>query len=110
MTTYTTKNTITILSVLFEGPYTDVNQLHSASGNYVVLGRNQVGGDYNIVDNGISERDIKDRIKNHDRQNCWKAQKYKELSVAVRYTNNLSEMYNLEKAIRDTYNPPCGER
>jgi len=100
--------TIAIGNYNFEGPYENTSSLKNQSGVYVVLGRNLSSQSWNIVDIGESAM-VKDRIENHDREDCWKKQGYGTLAVAVYYCNEARRM-TVEKALRQQYNPPCGER
>jgi len=98
--------TIKINNYTFDGPFTSETGLKHQSGVYVILGNNG-SGNWNVVDVGESN-DIKTRVSDHDRMDCWKRQ-YSNLAVAAFYTNEASRMA-IEKALRAHFNPPCGKR
>jgi hypothetical protein len=99
--------TITINNYNFDGPFTSENGLKQQSGVYVVLGNNG-SGNWNVVDVGESN-DVKTRVSNHDRADCWKRQGYSNLAAAAYYTNEANRMA-IEKELRAQFNPPCGKR
>jgi hypothetical protein len=100
---------ITVGVYSFEGPYEDTSNLEDRSGVYVIFCFRD--GKYYVVDVGESAK-VKDRVDNHDRSDCWKKNCTGTLMVAVHYTPNLQQAgrMEIEQAIRDQYNPPCGER
>ena len=53
----------------FSGPYTQTGSLASKSGTYVVTTKKK-SGDHKILDVGESG-DVKKRVENHDRSDCW---------------------------------------
>ena len=90
-----------------EGPFGNVDALRAQSGVYVILGRNNVGADWNVVDVGES-KDIHERVKNHDRAPCWRGRGHTELNVAAIYADEFSRM-RIERELRGQFNPPCGQ-
>jgi len=98
---------INIAGYEFEGPFRSVSQLKEQSGVYVILGNNG-GTKWKTVDVGEAKQ-VKNRVKTHDRTQCWNNQKYDNLRVAARYTNENSRK-KIAKEIRQKRNPPCGER
>lgn len=90
-----------------EGPFGNVDQLHPQSGVYVILGRSGHNARWNVVDVGES-RNINERVANHDRSPCWRGQGHRELAVAPIYADERNRML-IERDLRATYNPPCGE-
>lgn len=92
----------------FDGPFTDANSLLNQSGVYVIVGKNAQNAKWNVVDIGESEA-VRDRVSNHDRQNCWSKQGYRTLAVAAHYCGERERM-KIERELRQQYNPPCGDR
>lgn len=92
----------------FEGPDTSTDSLKNQSGVYAILGTNSQNQDWNPVDIGESAR-VRDRVENHDRQNCWNRQGYSTLAVAVLYCNEPQRM-QIERELRQQLNWPCGDR
>jgi hypothetical protein len=64
---------------------------------------------YFLVDVGESA-EVKSRIENHDRKDCWPKYCTGTLTASVLYTPNLHQAgrRKIEQAIRDQYQPPCG--
>ena len=96
------------------------HDLENKLGVYVVLDslyglgtdvKDDRGFGWNIVDVGMSG-EIRSRIENHDRKDCWEKHKSKKvpLEYAMFYDANEDTCKKIEKKIRDKYNPPCGER
>ena len=94
----------------FEGPHTDTANLKHAAGVYVILCKRSDGQWY-VIDVGEST-DVRERIDNHDRKDCWKRNCQGTLGVAVLYTPGwtLEQRHALERKIRDEFSPACGER
>lgn len=94
----------------FEGPYTDTAKLKNVAGVYVVLCK-QANSRWHVIDVGESG-DVKDRIDNHDRKDCWKRNCQGTIGVAVLYTSGWTadQRRVLERKIRDEFSPPCGKR
>jgi hypothetical protein len=93
----------------FEGPYANTTPITSHSGVYAVLTRRlRSGGDYSIVDIGES-RNLRNRLDDHDRRDCWVQNSAGELAYAVYYCDEAARM-NIERRLRGTYRLPCGER
>lgn len=99
---------ITIGNYSFEGPFTNTASLKNQSGVYAVLGRNGQGENWSVVDIGESA-EIRDRVENHDRADCWKRQGKSTLAVAAYYCDGNSRI-SIESALRTQYTPPCGDR
>lgn len=98
---------IGIGSYTFEGPFASTGKLKNCSGVYVILGTKS--GKRYVVDVGES-KNVKERVENHDRANCWARQGYTEpLEVAVLYVDEAKRM-RVERELRQQYKPPCGER
>jgi hypothetical protein len=92
----------------FEGPYSSPNYLSESSGVYLILCK--VGDEYYPIDVGESHN-VKWRIKNHERTDCWQKNCKTQL-FAVYYTPNKQQAgrKEIEQDIRNNYNFPCGER
>ena len=99
--------TINIINYTFDGPFSSENGLKNQSGVYVILG-NHGSGSRQVVDVGESS-DVKTRVSNHDRADCWKQQNYSNLTFAALYTNEARRM-EIENQLRGYFKPPCGER
>jgi hypothetical protein len=102
---------IQIHSLNFEGPFSSTVSLAHRSGIYVVLAQTD-GNTFQVIDVGESS-DVKDRIENHDRSLCWARNvNGKPIVYSVYYTlgHTVDQRCKLETAIRNVYNPPCGER
>ena len=88
----------------FEGPFTHTGMLDNSSGVYVIVDDNEHS---RVIDVGISD-EIKRRILGHGRKNQWeKHAKY--LACFVLYCAEPLRS-NVENTIRNSYNPPSGER
>jgi len=100
---------INIGSYEFEGPYLSTDKLQNRSGVYAIHCKDSE--QYLLIDIGESE-DVKERVKNHDRKDCWTKNCKGTLTVSVLYTPNLKQegRKEIEQELRDDYNPPCGER
>ncbi|MCH8978104.1 MAG: hypothetical protein IH945_02535 [Armatimonadetes bacterium] len=100
---------ITICGYDFEGPYSSPSCLDSKAGVYTILDKKS-NGNYDIVDVGESGN-VKDRVENHDRKDCWKRHA-SEIWYAAYYTLGWTadQRRALEKKIRDEYDPPCGKQ
>lgn len=92
----------------FEGPLSDPSGLRNTSGVYAVLAKNTTNGNYTVVDIGESGT-VRDRVSSHDRANCWARNKQAGLNYAGHYCNEANRMA-VEKALRGSFNPPCGDR
>lgn len=100
--------TIKIGNYNFEVPYTSTDDLKNQSGVYVLLGKNSSNQNWSVVDIGESMQ-VKERVENHDRSDCWKRQGYSTLAAAVYYCNEQQRM-RIEQELRSQFNLPCGER
>lgn len=100
---------ITIGNYSFEGPYNSTDRLENKSGVYAIHCFKD--DKYYLIDVGESS-EVKDRIDNHDRSECWKKNCTGQLTVSVYYTPRLQQAgrKEIEGELRDKYNPPCGVR
>jgi len=55
---------------------------------------------------------IKERVSNHDRSDCWRRNCSGIIYYSATYTPNLQQAgrMQIEQRIRNLTNPPCGER
>ena len=97
----------------------NVDEFDERSGVYVILGR-PVGNEtsdktvsYNdeewrVLDVGESGN-ISSRLKNHDREECWKDE-CSTISVAAIYVDGSDARTDMQDKLRGHYNPPCGDK
>jgi len=100
---------ISIGQYKFEGPYTTAENLEDRSGIYVILCSKN--GKNFVIDVGESA-EVRSRVENHDRADCWRRNCSGTLKVAVLYTPHLhaTGRIEIEQEIRAKYDPPCGKR
>jgi hypothetical protein len=91
----------------FEGPYSDASSLRDQSGVYAILGSDG-SSPWNVVDVGESDQ-VRTRVMNHDRSDCWKRQRHARLAYAAYYCNE-SDRMRIEQELRAQFKPPCGDR
>jgi len=99
---------ITIGNLSFVEPFDGASQLLSKSGVYAILGRVAVGSNWIVVDVGESG-DVKSRVETHDRKLQWQGAGHATLGVAAYYCDAATRM-RVEQALRQQYNPACGDR
>jgi len=94
----------------FAGPFFIPDNLPEAEGIYVVFCKPAVGN-FSVVDVGQAE-DVKERLTNHDREDCWRRSCRGTLYYAVHQMlfSTEDERRAVEMHIRSQTNPPCGER
>lgn len=92
----------------FYGPYTTTDSFEHRAGVYAILDCKN-GNNYSVLDVGESF-DVKSRVDNHDREQCWVNNRYGVICYAVLYTPNLGENGRrvIEKELRGYYCPVCG--
>jgi len=98
---------ITIAGYSFGGPYSSPSTLYAEPGVYVILCKSN--DTYKVLDVGESEN-IKDRVENHDRQDCWKKNCKGTIVYAEIKEADEEKRKAKEKTIREKTNPPCGEK
>jgi len=100
---------ITIGRFIFEGPFWSTDQLESRSGVYAVL--SQPSNGYTVVDVGESAQ-VRERVRSHERERCWRANAAGGLTFAAHYTPGMQQpgRMEIEQELRRQYRPPCGER
>ncbi len=91
----------------FEGYYSSPTYLEDEPGLYAVFCR--IYEKDVLIDVGESEN-VKSRVQNNERSNCWTRNCPSALGYAVLYTPDLDEKGRMqtEEEIRDQYNPVCG--
>lgn len=90
----------------FEGPHRSYDLLNDQSGVYAI--HDNRNGRFHLIDVGESE-EILTRVSNHPRCDCWERQSSGILTYSALYVNEEQRM-RIEQAIRNQYNPPCGDR
>jgi len=100
---------INIAGYQFEGPYTNTDSFKDNAGIYAILTRGQTTVPWMVVDIGESDQ-VKSRIANHDRKNCWNRNNQGMLTGAVLYTPGwtATQRRSLEASLREQYTPTCG--
>ncbi len=95
-------------SYIFEGPYTNPDDLEDKSGVYVILC--EKGKRYYLIDTGETDS-VKSRIENHDRKEFWNWYCLGNLKFSVIYTPRLQQAsrIEIEQKLRGWYDPPCGK-
>ena len=91
----------------FEGPYTSIDRLRSQSGVYVITTK-VPDGTHNIIDVGESAN-IRNRVSNHDRLSEWSRFNKSDIYASVYYCDEANRMA-IERAVRERFAPPCGDR
>jgi excinuclease UvrABC nuclease subunit len=92
-----------------DGPYpiTQADKLKNAPGVYVILCQDSSSS--RVIDVGQSD-DVRKRVTNHDRKDCWSKHCRGSLKVAATPISDEQQRLSLEKQIRQHHNPPCGEQ
>jgi len=92
----------------FEGAFTSPDSLKSTSGVYVIWCENE--GEWAVLDVGESDN-VKERVKNHDRADCWEDKCLGTIYYTATYTPHLqqAERMQIEQRIRNLANPLCGK-
>lgn len=96
-----------VFGYIFIGPVYNPNDFIQDSGIYLVADGREGKGIF--LDVGQSEN-LVERLKNHDRKNCWIKNSTNSISYYVSYIKNDYEKSNLEIRIRANYNIICGKR
>lgn len=93
----------------FEGPYISTEDLEDRSGVYAILCEHYT--EFSVLDVGEAS-EVKSRIENHERKDCWEDNCPGAIRYAayyIEYGKKPSRM-EVEQDIRDNYDLPCGER
>ena len=93
----------------FEGVFSSPDQLPPGQGVYVIWCRISKS-DWKVLDVGESD-DVRDRVMNHERSDCWRRNCTAEIRYSATYTPGSTEnaRRNIEAHIRNQVNVPCGE-
>jgi hypothetical protein len=100
---------IQIKDYSFEGLYSLPSHLEEEPGVFVVFCQKYEKNE--IVDIDESEN-VKSRIEDNERYNCWRRNCESSLAYAVYYTSDLTEKErsNIAYELRDEFNPVCGRK
>ena len=92
----------------FDGAYASPDQLGNRGGVYVVWCKRN--GYWPVVDVGESD-EVRDRLKNHERADCWGRECERgTLYYAATYEDSEERRLAIEHRIRAAVKPPCGKR
>lgn len=94
---------INILEYVFDGPHSINTNFNEVAGIYIIT--KDVSA-INKIDIGETEN-LKERIPNHERRNCWK--NYNGTYLWFHHEKNEKDRLEKEKKLRNYFNPPCGE-
>lgn len=92
----------------FDGPYDSPDSLLPIAGVYAIW----CGAELDkLLDVGESD-DVKDRVSNHERADCWPEHCTGTISYSAHYMplQDEEERRKVELQIRILGTPPCGER
>jgi predicted GIY-YIG superfamily endonuclease len=94
----------------FEGIYSDTSPLKDMAGVYLIIVKKN--DKYYPIDIGEA-KEVKTRIENHDRKDCWKKHcPINDLFYAPYYIEHggKTSRVKVEQDIREYYNFPCGNK
>ena len=98
---------ITIGRFVFEGPSSSTGSLRNQSGVYAIMTPNgQQTESWDILDIGESG-DVRHRIENHDRKDCWQRYGNGSLHCATLYCSATDRTW-IESELRTQFTLPCG--
>lgn len=100
---------VKLKNYLFEGPFFSINRIEDRSGIYAILSFDNEK--IYVIDIGESS-EVKTRLENHDRKDCWEKNCRGTFTISVYYTPNLQQSGRklIEQELRDWYDPVCGDR
>ena len=91
----------------FKGLFQNAQSLSSGPGVYVIWCKEN--DHWTVLDVGESEN-VRDRVSNHDRAECWRRNCSGTIYYSAIYTfGSEEERRRIEQDIRSRTNPPCGE-
>jgi len=92
----------------FEGAFSSADMLKASSGVYVIWC--EEGKNWKVLDVGEAG-DVKARVTNHERADCWRSNCSGTIRYSATYTSGMTEEQRrqIEQSIRSQVNPPCGE-
>ena len=88
----------------FEGPFDSPTELKNESGVYVIL--TEDGSSWKLLDCGDSG-DVKQRVGNHLREECWKKHAVGRIAYVAKYCEELGRRMIVNE-IRQEHSLPCG--
>jgi len=91
----------------FDGAFNSPDKLKPLPGVYVIWCN--YGDNWKILDVGESEN-VRDRVKDHNRSDCWEENCSGSIYYSATYISDDKERRNLERKIRETEYVVCGER
>lgn len=93
----------------FNGPFSTTGELEDKSGVYAILCRKD--DELHFVDLGESS-EVRTRVEDHDRKDCWEENCNRNLRYAVYYIEHGKKpsRVEVEQDIRGKYHIPCGEK
>ena len=93
----------------FDGAYTNCESLEERSGVYVIWCK--INDHWSVLDVGESSS-VRERVCQHDREDCWRRNCKGTIYYSATYTPNLQQEGRkaIESRIRQITNPPCGSR
>lgn len=94
----------------FDGPFAGTSSIRNQAGIYAILDRRSNGSSF-VVDVGESAT-VRDRLDNHDREDCWRRNTRGVIRYAVMYTPGMSAERRraVESRLRAKFSPACGVR
>ena len=97
------------LGYQFDGAYKSADSLEARSGVYIIWSACEEN--WHVIDVGESDN-VRERIKNHERKDCWVENSSCDIYYSATYTSNLTKegRFQIEQKIRKLKNPPCGNR
>lgn len=96
-------------NLVAEGPFHSVDHLRDNGGVYAVLGNPVNPNQPKVVDVGESGR-VQERVRNHDRRQCWERYSSSGWMYAVVYEQSEQRRIQMESDLRRRFDPPCGKR
>jgi hypothetical protein len=95
------------ISCDFDGPHASIESLKLQSGVYMITTK-LPEGTHKVIDVGESGK-VRKRVENHDRSDEWERHKLDGIYFSAYYCDESTRM-SMEKLVRDSYEPPCGDR
>ena len=91
----------------FDGTCTDLQELKAEAGVYVVWCES--GDVWQVLDVGEAE-DVRSRLTNHERENCWREKCQGTIRFSATYTPGVSQegRRRIEEHLRQAETPLCG--
>ena len=97
----------------FDGAYVSPDSLQARAGVYVIWCKSEDKNEdkWTVLDVGETA-DVKERVCNHGRADCWSKNCSGIIYYSATYTPELQQAgrMRIEQIIRGLTNPPCGQR